>query len=75
MRSGDLYPAGCNKVFARAFEVNGLPRKIVIDRSGANTAGINAISRMLQSFGCPFPIEMVRIKYLNNALPPKNWTA
>lgn len=28
------------KFFARALEVNGLPRKIVIDRSGANTAGI-----------------------------------
>jgi putative transposase len=54
------------KFFARALEVNGLPRKIVIDRSGANTAGINAINRMLKSFGCPIPIEMVRIKYLNN---------
>ena len=47
-------------------EANGLPRKIVIDRSGANTAGINAINRMLKRFGCPVPIEMVRIKYLNN---------
>lgn len=54
------------KFFARALEVNGLPRRIVIDRSGANTAGINAVNRMLRSFGCPIPIEMVRIKYLNN---------
>ena len=54
------------KFLARALEVNGLPRKIVIDRSGANTAGINAVNRMLRSFGCPIPIEMVRIKYLNN---------
>jgi putative transposase len=54
------------KFFARALEVNGPPRKIVIDRSGANTAGITAINRMLKSFGCPIPIEMVRIKYLNN---------
>ena len=54
------------KFFARALEANGLPRKIVIDRSGANTAGINAINRMLKRFGCPVPIEMVRIKYLNN---------
>ncbi len=28
------------KFFARTLEVNGLPRKIVIDKSGANTAGI-----------------------------------
>lgn len=52
--------------FAPALEVNGLPRKIVIDKSGGNTAGINAVIRMLKSFGCPIPIEMVRIKYLNN---------
>lgn len=54
------------KFFARSLEVNGLPRKIVIDRSGANTAGITAINRMLRSIGCPIPVEMVRIKYLNN---------
>lgn len=52
--------------FARTLEVNGLPRKIVIDKSGANTAGIKAINKMLVSFGCPIPIEMVRRKYLNN---------
>ena len=28
------------KFFARAMEVNGLPRKIVIDKSAANTQGI-----------------------------------
>jgi putative transposase len=50
----------------RALVLNGLPRKIGIDWSGANTAGINAVNRMLMSFGCPVPIEMVRIKYLNN---------
>lgn len=54
------------KFFARALEVNDLPRKIVIDRSGANTAGINAVNRMLRNFGCPVPIEMIRIKYVNN---------
>ncbi len=54
------------KFFARTLEVNGLPRKIVIDKSGANTAGINAINKMLKGFGCPVPIEMVRRKYLNN---------
>lgn len=47
-------------------EVNGLPRKTVIDRSGASTPGINTINRMLKRFGCPIPIELVRIKHLNN---------
>ena len=58
--------AAATKVFARALEVNGLPKKIVIDKSGANTVGIIEINRMLKRFGCPVPIEMVRIKYLNN---------
>ena len=46
------------KFFARALEVNGLPRKIIIDRSGDNTAGVSAVNRMLKSFGCPISIEM-----------------
>ena len=54
------------KFFARMLEINGLPQKIVIDKSGANTAGIKAINKMLKGFGCPIPIEMVRRKYLNN---------
>lgn len=54
------------KFFARAMEVNGLPRKIVIYKSAANTEGIKDINRMLKRFGCPVPIETVRIKYLNN---------
>lgn len=47
-------------------EANGLPRKIVIDKSAANTEGIREIKRMLKRFGCPVPIELMRIKYLNN---------
>lgn len=54
------------KFFARMPEVDGLPRKIVIDKSGANTAGIKAINKMLKGFGCPIPIEMIRRKHLNN---------
>ncbi|MBN8245733.1 IS6 family transposase [Nitratireductor aquimarinus] len=60
--------AAATKFFARALETNGMPLKIVIDKSGANTAGINEINRMLKRFGCPVPIEMVRIKYLNNII-------
>jgi putative transposase len=47
-------------------EVNGLPRKIVIDKSAANTQGLKDINRMLKRFGCSIPIEMVRVKYFNN---------
>lgn len=38
----------------------------MIDKSGANTVDINEINRILKRFGGPVPIEMVRIKYLNN---------
>ena len=54
--------------FARMLETNGLPRKIVIDKSGANTAGIKAINRMVKGFGCPILIGMVRRKYLKTSL-------
>ncbi|CUK18114.1 hypothetical protein RUE5091_04203 [Ruegeria denitrificans] len=37
-----------NEVFARTLEVNGLPRKIFIDKSGANTASLRAINKMLK---------------------------
>ena len=46
--------------------MNGLARNIVFAKIRANTAGIKAISKMLKSFGCRIPIEMVRRKYLNN---------
>ncbi|MBM3606780.1 MAG: IS6 family transposase, partial [Alphaproteobacteria bacterium] len=51
---------------ARAMDTNGPPRKIVIDKSAANTKGVRKINRMLKRFGCPVPIEMVWIRYLNN---------
>ncbi|MES0864340.1 IS6 family transposase [Ruegeria sp. SCPT10] len=60
--------ATATKFFARALEANGLPRKIVIDKSGANTAGIKAMNKKLKGFGCPVPNEMVRRKYLNNII-------
>ncbi|NVO57934.1 IS6 family transposase [Rhodobacteraceae bacterium B1Z28] len=60
--------AAATKFFARALEVNGLPRKIVIDKSGATTAGIKAINKMLKGLDCPIPIEVVRRKYLNNII-------
>ncbi len=45
--------AGSHQVLRRAVEINGLPRKIVIDKSAANTQGIQDINRMLKHFGCP----------------------
>ncbi|NOD32676.1 IS6 family transposase [Ruegeria atlantica] len=60
--------AAATKFFARALEVNRLPSKTVIDKSGANTAGIKAVNKMLKGFGCPIPIQMVRRKFPNNII-------
>lgn len=35
-------------------EANGLPRKIVIDKSAANTAGLREIKRMLKRSAAQF---------------------
>ena len=45
----------------RAIDLHGAPEKIVIDKSGANTAAIEGIRA-----ACGADIEMRQIKYLNN---------
>jgi putative transposase len=54
--------------FAKALSSNGLPEKIVIDKSGANTAGIRGVNKILKRFGCPVQITTIRSKYLNNII-------
>ncbi|SDX75012.1 putative transposase [Ruegeria halocynthiae] len=41
------------KFFAKALSSNGFPRKIVINKSGANAAGIREINKILNRFGYP----------------------
>nr|WP_253762661.1 DDE-type integrase/transposase/recombinase [Ruegeria sp. HKCCD4884] len=55
-------------LFVRMLEVNGLPRKTVIDKGVANTEGLKAVNKMLKSLGCRIPIEMVKRRYLNNSV-------
>ncbi len=54
--------------FAKALSNNGIPLRIVIDKSGANGAGIKAVNNILKRFGCPTTISTVRSKYLNNII-------
>ena len=54
--------------FAKALLANGIPEKIVIDKSGANTAGIRGVNKILNRFGCQVPITTIRSKYLNNII-------
>ena len=56
------------RFFAKALSSNGLPNKIVIDKSGANAAGIREVNRLLKRFGCPAKVQTIRSKYLNNLI-------
>ena len=51
------------KFLRKAIENNGLPRKITIDKSGANTAGINVYNKIHGT-----NIEIRQCKYLNNII-------
>ncbi|MCG7522339.1 IS6 family transposase [Ruegeria sp. Ofav3-42] len=56
------------RFFAKALSSNGIPDKIVIDKSGANAAGIREVNKILNRFGCSAKIQTVRSKYLNNLI-------
>ena len=58
--------AAATLFFAKALSSNGIPEKIVIDKSGANTAGIRGVKKILKRFGWQVPISTIRSKYLNN---------
>ena len=53
------------RFFKKAIENNGVPVKINIDKSGANTAALEEINQERKIAGKE-PIEVRRIKYLNN---------
>lgn len=54
--------------FVKALSTNGIPEMIVIDKSGANTAGIRGVNKILKRFGFRVPIATIRSKYLNNII-------
>lgn len=60
--------AAARRFFKRAIELNGVPDRVVIDRSGTNLAGLQAVNVILKFIGCGRMIEIRQIKYLNNIL-------
>ena len=60
--------AAARRFFRRAIGSNGLPERVVIDKSGANLAGLQAINVILQFTGSGRMIEIRQVKYLNNIL-------
>ena len=58
--------AAARLFFRRAIKANGIPSRIVIDKSGANLAGLQRINVGLKFSREHQPIEVLRVKYLNN---------
>ena len=60
--------AAARRFFKKAITTNGVPEKVVIDKSGANLAGLQAVNTILKFTGTSAMIEIRQIKYLNNIL-------
>ena len=54
------------RLFKKAVASNGPPHKIVIDKSGANLAGAQAVNTILKITVTGKMIEILQVKYLNN---------
>lgn len=60
--------AAASAFFARTIKTNGWPEKVVIDKSGANLAGLQNINWLLLLYGWFWLIEILQVKYLNNTM-------
>jgi len=60
--------AAVRRFFRRAIRNNGVPDRIVIDKSGANLAGLEAVNVILKFTGTGQTIKILQVKYLNNIL-------
>ena len=58
--------ASATTFFKQAIGNNGLPSKVVIDKSGANNAGSENINSLLFLAGLLCFIDILKVKYLNN---------
>ena len=57
--------AAARRFFKRAIKANGIPQRIVIDKSGANLASLLRINVGLKFSRSHHHIEILRVKYLN----------
>ena len=56
------------RFFARTIRDNGWPDRVVIDKSGANAAGLENMNLLLLLSGWCRLIEVLQVKYLNNII-------
>ena len=60
--------AAARRFFRRAIGANGVPDLVVIDKSGANLTGLQAVNMILKFTGDGRTVEIRQVKYLNNML-------
>ncbi|KPU82880.1 integrase [Marinosulfonomonas sp. PRT-SC04] len=60
--------AAARRFLKRAIATNGTPDRVVIDKSGANLAGLQAVNVILKFTGTGRIIKILQVKYLNNIL-------
>lgn len=58
--------AAAKQFFAQALSNNGIPQRIVIDKSRSSAAGTKAINKIFKRLGTGVKITTVQSKYLNN---------
>jgi putative transposase len=61
-------PAAARRFLKRAISTNDVPDQVVIDKSGANLAGLQAVNVSLKFTGSGRVVEVRQIKYFNNIL-------
>jgi putative transposase len=54
--------------FMKTIQANGFPDKVVIDKSGANLAGLENMTCLLIMNGWFWLIDILQVKYLNNII-------
>ena len=60
--------AAARRFFNQAIAANGVPDRVVIDKSGANLAGLMAVNVILKFTGMGRLVTIQQVKYLNNIL-------
>jgi putative transposase len=58
--------AAVRRFFKRAVGANGVPDRVVIDKSEANLAGLESVNVILKFTGSGSIIKILQVKYLNN---------
>ena len=68
MLSENRDQAAATAFFKQAIDANGFPNKVVMDKSGANYAGLENINMLLMLAGLISFVEILQVKYLNNLI-------